>query len=134
MTEQTQGEGIGVAAEELVECAVEERRILRYGGEKREAGAELEVIRAPKNVLDRAAIDSRNRGDAVPEAWSQQWMLEIGRSLCPARDGVPLREMASPKTAQLRQHKPHPVAFFPSGTQLRECLMKYRSLGIHKAL
>src|ERR1700754_2387179 len=61
-------------------------------------------------------------------------MIQICLRLVAPRDPIPHRHLTRPQSANLRKHKPHPVASLLSRSQLRANLSPNSSLRLYKSL
>ena len=100
--------------------AVEARIVRRHGLEQRQARAELEVVRAPEDLVRGLIRHRQHQVDALAQPHPQHRVAPVRRRLGEARETELVRHLASSQAAQLWEDEPHPVAALAPGGELRQ--------------
>src|SRR6185437_16857681 len=128
-TELVDRQRVWRAAEILVQRGAEHRRAGLRGREQRHGRAELQVVRAPEDLMGRTVFDLVNQTGALDQPRPQHRMSQVSLGLGERAYRVVTSHGAVPEAGQLRKHEPQPMAGFAAIAEFAENLAHDRGLG-----
>ena len=134
LTEQFQGERIGLAGEVLVEGLGEVGGLRNGAGEERHGRAELEVVGVAEDPLDGSFLDLVHKDCALFKARAEDGMAPVGRGFLKRADAVKVGVGAGAEPLHLRKDEPDPMALLLAGAEFDQNLRIDAGLGAEKSV
>ncbi|HTV65379.1 MAG TPA: hypothetical protein VMD98_07235, partial [Bryocella sp.] len=114
---------------------VEEELVAGCGvGEQRHRGAELHIVGAAEDLVQRSPLNVNCELSAESQPVTEDGVVQIGLGFRFRRDRIMLGDRATTETRDLREDEPHPVTLFAPAAQLRANLFEDWILSLDEAL